>query len=97
MKRRNNYTALLIPFFIAVLFNLPACYKGIDEPVKQPVYIEYFKNGQILLLDMAIPDTLIVTDAEGLNKAIAPIEQGFSDFGSDKDISDLFYKYCKIK
>lgn len=58
------------------------------------VPVQYFKQGQVLMPDYAIPDTLVVTDADGLNKAIAPIEQGLID-GSDKSIADTFYKYCK--
>lgn len=67
------------------------------QQAPQSAPVEYFKNGQILLLDYAIPDTLVVMDAAGLNKAIAPIEQGYTDFESDKDIADLFYKYCIVK
>lgn len=58
--------------------------------------IEYFKQGDILYPDYAVPDTLIVIDAAGLNKAIAPIEQGFED-ATDGNIAAVMYKYCIIK
>lgn len=64
--------------------------------VKTPVYVEYFKDGQILYPDYACPDTLIVRNARGLNEAFAPIEQGLSgfDFG-DSDYDSLFHVYCE--
>lgn len=66
------------------------------RPEKKPVAVEYFKQGQILLPDQSCPDTLIVMDAAGLNKAFAPIEQGISgqDFG-DTDYDNLFHQFCK--
>lgn len=54
---------------------------------------EYFKQGQVLLPDYAIRDTLIVIDAEGLNKATALFEQGTID-ATDQNISDIFYHFC---
>ena len=63
---------------------------------KYPVAVEYFKQGDTLLPDYACPDTLIVIDAAGLNKAIAPIEQGFED-ATDGNISAVMYQYCIIK
>jgi hypothetical protein len=65
---------------------------------KQPVYVEYFKQGQILLPDYVCPDTMIVIDAIGLNKAMGLIEQGFTgqDFG-DAQYDSLFHQYCTVK
>lgn len=63
--------------------------------VKQPVPVEYFKQGQILLPDYACPDTLVVIDAPGLNEAMALIEQGIigDDYG-DAAYDSLFHLYC---
>ncbi len=67
-----------------------------DELIKEfpPVYVEYFKHGQVLEPDMSCPDTLIVMDAEGLNRAFAPIEQGITgrDFG-DYQYDSLFHLF----
>lgn len=60
---------------------------------KEPVYVEYFKQGQILFPDYACPDTLIVRDATGLNKAMAYVEQDIS-WGSDADCDSLIHGYC---
>lgn len=57
--------------------------------------IEYFKEGEILCADEVIKNDLIVTDAFNLNVSMSYIEQGIIS-SSDKEISDLFYKYCKI-
>lgn len=56
--------------------------------------IEYFKDGEMLCADSVIQNDLIVTDAYRLNISMSFLEQGIIE-GSDKDISDLFYKYCK--
>lgn len=65
------------------------------QPEKQPASIEYFKQGQILLPDYACNDTLIVRDADGLNKAIAYVEQ-YNDtlVETDSEIDSLFHVYC---
>ena len=60
---------------------------------KQPVYVEYFTQGQILYPDYACPDTLIVRDAAGLNKAMAYVEQDIS-WGSDADCDSLIHCYA---
>lgn len=57
--------------------------------------VEYFKNSDTLYPDYAIPDTLIVMDAHSLNVSMSYIEQGIIE-SSDKELSDLFYKYCKL-
>lgn len=60
---------------------------------KQTVSVEYFKNGQILYPDYVCPDTLIVIDAKGLNKAMAYVEQDIS-WGSDADCDSLIHQYA---
>ena len=64
-------------------------------PPLQPVSVEYFKQGQILLPDYCCPDTMIVRDAVGLNKAIAYVEQ-YNDtlVETDSEIDSLFHVYC---
>lgn len=54
------------------------------------VSVEYFKDGQILLPDYACPDTLIVMDAETLNRNFAYVEQDIS-WGSDADCDSLLH------
>lgn len=63
---------------------------------KKPVYVQYFKLGEVLLPDYAITDTLIVIDAIGLNKAVGLFEQGIIE-GTDRNIVDVFYKFCIVK
>ena len=65
-----------------------------SQPVKQPVKVEYFKAGDILEPDYAIPERLIVVDAAGLNKDVALIEQGMIE-ATDGEIAAVFYKHCK--
>lgn len=66
-----------------------------EPPAKQPVNVGYFKQGQILLPDMVCNDTMIVRDADGLNKAIAYVEQ-YNDtlVETDSEIDSLFHVYC---
>ncbi|MES2287748.1 MAG: hypothetical protein V4547_18805 [Bacteroidota bacterium] len=65
-----------------------------QEPtIKEPVSIEYFKVGQILMPDYACPDTLIVRDAIGLNNGMALIEQGFID-ATDYEIDSVLHTHC---
>ena len=61
---------------------------------KSPVYVEYYKQGEILYPDYACPDTMIVIDAVGLNTAFGYVEQDIS-WGSDADIDSLIHIYCK--
>ena len=70
----------LLPLFIALSI------VGIfgKKADKQPVSVEYFKDGQILLPDYACPDTLIVTNADQLNEGMALIEQGIIDATDDQ-------------
>ncbi len=84
--------AFVLPGFTIIYFDVNRTHK--TKPV--PVSVEYFKQGDTLLPDYACPDTLIVIDAAGLNKAIAPIEQGFED-ATDGNISTVMYQYCIIK
>lgn len=79
-----------------LLFALIACLFASCRDSKKVVDVEYFKQGQILLPDYACPDTLIVKDAAGLNKAFAYVEQDIS-WGSDADIDSLIHIYCVIK
>lgn len=62
---------------------------------KKVVDVAYFKDMQILPPDIACSDTLIVVDADGLNKAFAPVEQGLAghDWG-DEQYDSLFHIYC---
>jgi len=65
-----------------------------EPPNREPVNVEYFKDGQILLPDYACPDTLIVVDAAGLNKAMAFVEQQIY-WGTDADCDSLIHCYAK--
>ena len=60
------------------------------------VPVEYFKQGQLLEPDYACPDTLIVKDAVGLNKAMGLIEQGVID-ATDYEIDSVLHAYCEVK
>jgi len=62
----------------------------------QPEKIEYFKPGQVLYPDYACTDTLIVMDADGLNRDIKAIEQGLID-ATDDEIDSILHLYCIIK
>lgn len=77
-------------YTLTLLLSLNSCIKDKYFPVS----VEYFKNGDTLEADYSIPERLIVTDAFSLNVSMSFVEQGIIE-GSDKDISDLFYKYCK--
>lgn len=68
-------------------------HKGQPAAITTPVNVEYFKAGDTLYPDYACPDTLIVTDAAGLNKAMAYLEQDFTK-GSDSDIDSTIHIYC---
>lgn len=83
----------LIISIILICFTA-SCSKQITT--KQPISISYFNIGDTLLPDYYIVDTLIVVDAVNLNKEIALEEQGIK-YNTDREISDLFYKYCRIK
>lgn len=78
-------------YTLPLLLSLNSCIKDKYFPVS----VEYFKNGDTLAPDYAIPDSLIVVDAYRLNISMSFLEQGIIE-GSDKDIADLFYKYCKV-
>lgn len=71
-------------------------YACLQDKTKEPVPVEYFKVGQILFPDYVCPDTLIVVDADGLNKGMGAIEQGIID-GTDGDIDSILHSNCKIK
>lgn len=91
MKRQKDYTieTILFCLLLAVLGSMVSC----SKLIKVPVSVEYFKQGQILFPDYACPDTLIVRDAVGLNKAMAYVEQDI-DWGSDADCDSLIHVYC---
>lgn len=61
-----------------------------------PVYVEYFKQGDVLYPDAVCSDTMIVNDASGLNKDMALIEQGIIE-ATDDQIDSVFHLYCSIK
>lgn len=83
MRQDNkpNFSILFLGALIMLTVYLCSCKQPVTHPapVNSTVYVEYFKPGDILLPDYACIDTLIVIDAAGLNKAIAPIEQGLQD------------------
>ena len=56
-------------------------------------YIEYFKNGQIIMPEAKGGDTLIVYDARGLNVEVGKIEQG-GKYISLQGIDSIFNKHC---
>jgi hypothetical protein len=62
----------------------------------EPVEVEYFKNGQVLLPDYSCVDTLIVTNADELNKIVSYIEQRLID-DTDYTMDSIFHSHCKIK
>ena len=64
------------------------------DKAAQPENVEYFKNGQIINPDYAIPETLIVINAAALNYDMGRIEQGLIE-ATDGEISTVFYKHCK--
>lgn len=98
MNNKIPVIACIILALVAILeFSYCINRDIINKPAKPgPVAVEYFKQGDTLLPDYACPDTLIVIDAAGLNKAIAPIEQGFED-ATDGNIAAVMYQFCIIK
>lgn len=105
MQKSKNYTALalFIPFSIALaasVFPLRDTKLNYDIPVceqKQLVYVEYFKEGDVLPPESPLGgDTLVVVCPTLLNKAIAPYEQGQIEY-TDKQLDSIFHMYCIIK
>lgn len=92
MKKSHIALLIIVSLSSFVLGHVTNCREG--EKEKKPVYVEYFKAGQVLLPDYACPDTLIVVDAVGLNKAFAYVEQDIG-WGSDADCDSLIHQYCK--
>lgn len=70
--------------------------KAGNKAAATPVYVEYWIKGDTLLPDMVCPDTLIVTNAKGLNEGFALLEQGYRDF-DDYSIDSLLHMNCRIK
>lgn len=101
MKQKKDYTllALFIPFAIACLFEI-----GIgceSSKTRQPESFKYagyetddttYFNGQVLYPDYVHLDTLIVTDAETLNRLMSQY-----DIASDADIMDVLCITTEIK
>lgn len=77
-------------YIIPLLLSLNSCLRN-----SCVANVEYFKDGEILCADEVIKTDLIVMDANSLNVSMSYIEQGIIS-ASDKEISDLFYKYCKL-
>jgi hypothetical protein len=77
-------------FFTAGLVLVILCIGLIPEtnPDLHPK-TRHYKNGDILLPDYACSDTLVVIDAEGLNKAL----DASYDI-RDEDTDSLFHQYC---
>lgn len=97
MKKQLDFKFwLMIMGFVLALILLQSCDKTrLDN---KPIYVEYFKKGQILLPDYTCPDTMIVRDHTGLNKALAYLEQTNSLLvETDDEIDSLFHQYCIIK
>jgi len=70
--------------------------KSQPAAITTPVKVEYFKAGDTLLPDYVCPDTLIVRDADGLNKGMALVEQGYID-ATDYQIDSILHTHCAIK
>ena len=92
----NIFKAIGIPAVLCSLVYAGCFVKANEFPSQKPVYVEYFKPGQVILPDYACSDTLIVKDAEGLNIAMGYIEQGIID-ATDDCIDSTFHCYCTIK
>jgi len=92
---KSTIGIIIICCLFACLANSIQGFNCAPAPEPVPVQVEYFKNGQILYPDYAITDTLIVRDAAGLNKAMAPEEQGLHAYG-DAEIDSLFHVYCEV-
>lgn len=82
--------------FLTLVFIAGIADNFAPEDATAPVYVEYFTDGQILPPDYVCPDTLIVFDAHGLNKAMALVEQGFFD-ATDYELDSIMHTHCKIK
>lgn len=93
---KQPYSNATSNMFILIVILLFVLYMATCGDNKQPETVGYFNQGQILLPDMACPDTLIVIDAIGLNKGMALIEQGFID-ASDYQIDSILHTHCVIK
>lgn len=86
--------AACLAFCMAQLpgFNVPP-----EKPVTvEPVHVPYFNEGQILEPSYACSDTLVVVDAEGLNRDMGAIEQGLIE-ATDGEIDSVLHLYCTIK
>jgi hypothetical protein len=92
MKQLTTITALLlISLFADNCSDLPTTQNN------DPVCEGYYKNGEVLL-PFYSNDTLIVVDADGLNKAFALTEYGcINDDLGDAGYDSLFHQYCIIK
>lgn len=82
-------------FIMSVMYFGLFVMKSGNRP-QQPGTVKYFNNGDTLLPDYVCPDTLIVVNADGLNKGMALIEQGFID-ASDYCIDSTLHMNCIIK
>lgn len=78
-------------YLIAISLFALSCH----SKIKIPVYVEYFKTGQILPPDGLCDDSLRVMDAINLNIQMGMYEQGLNDFG-DKQLDSVFHVYCMI-
>lgn len=89
MKDALKFAIPLWAFIMAIMYY--GVFVMITDPkAKQPVQVQYFNNGDTLFPDMVCPDTLIVTDADGLNKDHALVEQGFID-ATDDQIDSVYH------
>lgn len=79
-------------FITVAIFSFTSC--RVETKEKQPVYVEYYNNGDTLNPDMVCPYTRVVIDAKGLNKAMGDIEQNI-ELGSDEDCDSLLHCYTK--
>lgn len=70
--------------------------KAQPAPAASPVNVQYFKQCDTLLPDYVCSDTLIVQDADGLNKGMALVEQGIID-ATDYEIDSILHTHCTVK
>jgi hypothetical protein len=91
----KQYTLPFLIFLGGVILITIGCITN-EKPVrKQPVSVEYFKAGDILYPDYACPDTLVVVNADKLNKDMALIEQGIID-ATDGEIDSVLHLSCEL-
>jgi len=56
---------------------------------------DYFRNGDTLLPDDVVKDTLIVFQADSLNRATKVLASVMPEYVEDDSIKTVFYKWCR--